>query len=83
MVKELSAHTFVLSDPVARERCRAWLRDSIAEIGISQAELGRRIGLERDQVHRLLHGKRRLDPDVIHDVARVLRLPPPDISAAA
>lgn len=82
MVKE-SKSALVLSDPVARERYRQWLRESIADVGITQAELGRRIGLERDQVHRLLHGKRRLDTETIEGIAKVLRVPPPNIGAAA
>lgn len=72
-----------LSDPMARRRCQQWLRDSIDRVGITQAELGRRVGLDRDQVNRLLNGKRRWDADTLEGIARTLRVPPPDIGATA
>lgn len=55
----------------------AWLREAIGETGMPQAELGRRVGLERDQVNRLLTGKRVWDPKTVEAMARALRVPRP------
>ena len=45
--------------------------------GVGQAELGRRIGLTRVQVNRLLSGKRLWSPEVIDRISLALRIPMP------
>tara|TARA_R110002110_G_scaffold409966_1_gene632783 strand:- start:152 stop:400 length:249 start_codon:yes stop_codon:yes gene_type:complete len=72
--------TCEIDDPVVRQRCQEWLRSAVRDVGITQAELGRRVGLTRLQVNRLLTGKRRWDSRIIVDLSRSLRVPPPDIS---
>lgn len=55
-----------------------WLSAAIARTGITQAELGRRVGLERDQVNRLLTGKRKWTESLVERLAQALSVPLPD-----
>lgn len=56
----------------------AWLRNALAETGVSQAELGRRVGLNRDQINRLLNGKRPWNEELVADLAKALRINHPE-----
>ncbi len=62
-----------------RHHCQVWLRTAVEDVGITQAELGRRVGLNRLQMSQLLSGKRRWDKQIILNLSDTLRVPPPEI----
>lgn len=55
----------------------AWLRAVMKDHGISQAELGRVLGLERQLVNRMLNGKRRLQIAEVEAISRKWGVAPP------
>jgi transcriptional regulator with XRE-family HTH domain len=60
-----------------RDYYRRWLSAVMDKTGITQAELGRRVGLERDQINRLLTGKRKWTEQLVGQLAQALSVPHP------
>lgn len=54
-----------------------WLRLQLERTGISQAELGRRIGLHRNQINRLILNRRRWNLDLLGRICCALSVEPP------
>ena len=54
-----------------------WLLAGLEHAGISQAELGRRLGLQRDQINKVIKGKRRLTAVELQKAEQILGMRAP------
>lgn len=60
-----------------------WLRDELAQHGISQTELAYKIGVTPAQVSRIISGERSTSNEVLVNIAHILKLPPEQVYRAA
>jgi transcriptional regulator with XRE-family HTH domain len=75
--KSRRARAALRGDEMDGEAIRTWLRASLASVKMSQAELGRRLGLTADQISRTLKGERTLSADEMLRAARAMGVIPP------
>lgn len=52
-----------------------WFIDRLRDLGISQRELGRRIGMDASAVNLMIHGKRSISAEEAARIADILNLP--------
>jgi transcriptional regulator with XRE-family HTH domain len=64
--------TTAASSPAASRSVASWLRTARAEAGISQAELGRKVGVEQPTISNWENGANRPSAESIRDLERVL-----------
>jgi len=70
------------SAKIPRMDIGARIQERLLELGMSQTELARRIGISRERVSQMIHGKiKRPSGDILRSIAEVLNIPLLDLYA--
>jgi len=61
----------------------AWLRSTISQKGISDAEFARRAGVSRGAISSLINGRREPGRDLLNGISRALNMPMDEVYRVA